>query len=78
MDVVLQQRSPEYGSGRFYPKAASGHGCITVLLLGPVKIEGITGQRIRRAAMAISQIRAGLPADLWRSQRGKSRRGHIH
>ena len=42
MDVVLQSRPPEYGSGRFHPKAASGQGCITVLLLGPVEIGGIT------------------------------------
>jgi len=28
MDVVLQSRPPEYGSGRFHPEAASGHGCI--------------------------------------------------
>jgi hypothetical protein len=42
MDVVLQSRPPEYGPGRFHPKAASGQGCITVLLLGPVEIGGIT------------------------------------
>jgi hypothetical protein len=42
MDVVLQSRPPEYGSGRFHPKAASGQGCITVLLLGPVEYGGIT------------------------------------
>ena len=42
MDVVLQSRPPEYGLGRFHPKAASGHGCITVLLLGSVEIGGIT------------------------------------
>ena len=42
MDVVLLSRPPEYGPGRFHPNAASGHGCISVLLLGPVDIEGIT------------------------------------
>ena len=42
MDVVLQSRPPEYGPGRFHPKAASGHGCITRLLLGPVEIGVIT------------------------------------
>ena len=42
MDVVLQSRPPEYGPGRFHPKAASGHGCINVLLLGSVEIGGIT------------------------------------
>ncbi len=42
MDVVLQSRPPEYGPGRFHPKAASGHGCITVLLLRSVEIGGIT------------------------------------
>jgi len=46
MDVVLQSRPPEYGPGRFHPKAASGHGCITVLLLGPVEIGGITKAEI--------------------------------
>ena len=40
MDVVLQSRPPEYGSGRFHPEAASGHGCITVRLLGAVEIGG--------------------------------------
>ena len=43
MDVVLQSRPPEYGPGRDHPKAASGHGCITVLLLRTVEIGGITG-----------------------------------
>jgi len=43
MDVVLQSRPPEYGPGRFHPKAAFGHGCINVLLLGSVEIGGITG-----------------------------------
>ena len=42
MDVVLQSRPPEYGPGWIHPKAASGQGCITVLLLGPVEIGGIT------------------------------------
>jgi hypothetical protein len=42
MDVVLQSQPPEYGPGRFHPKAASGHGCITVLLLKSVEIGGIT------------------------------------
>ncbi|WP_233506084.1 hypothetical protein, partial [Rhodoferax lacus] len=46
MDVVLQSRPPKYGPGRFHPKAASGHGCITVLLLGSVEIGGITDQHI--------------------------------
>jgi hypothetical protein len=42
MGVVLQSRPPEYGLGRFHPNAALGHGCITVLLSGPMEIGGIT------------------------------------
>lgn len=42
MDVVLRSRSPKHGPGRFHPKAVSGHGCITVLLLGPLEIGVIT------------------------------------
>lgn len=38
MDVVLQLRPSEYGPGRFHPKAVSGDGCITVLILGPLEI----------------------------------------
>jgi hypothetical protein len=49
LDVVLQSRPPEYGPGRFHPKAASGQGCITVLLLGPVEIGGITGRHAIRS-----------------------------
>ena len=45
--MVLQSRPPEYGPGRFHPKAASGHGCITVLLLASVKIGGITKSAVR-------------------------------
>ena len=55
MDVVLQQRPPEYGPGRLHPKAALGQGCITVLLLGSVEIGGITA-----AATVFSA--QGLPA----------------
>jgi hypothetical protein len=43
MDVVLQSRPPKYGPGRFQPNAALGHGCLTVLLLGPLENGGITG-----------------------------------
>ena len=42
VDVVLQSRPPQHGPGRFHPKAAFGQGCITVLLLSPVEIGGIT------------------------------------
>jgi hypothetical protein len=51
LDVVLQSRPPEYGPGRFHPKAASGQGCITVLLLGPVEIGGITPTEILQRAV---------------------------
>ena len=49
MDVVLQSRPPEYGSGRFHPEAASGHGCITVRLLGAVEIGGMAADAAGRA-----------------------------
>ena len=39
-----QRVIPPYGPGRIHPKAASGHGCITVLLLTSVEIGGITTQ----------------------------------
>ncbi len=32
---------PEHGPGRFPPKAASGHGCVTVLFLRAVDIGGL-------------------------------------
>ena len=38
----LQSRPPEYGPGRFHPKAASGQGCIDVLLLAAVEYGGVT------------------------------------
>ena len=40
--MSLQSRPPEYGPGRFHPKATSDHGCINVLLLKSVEIGGIT------------------------------------
>ncbi len=42
MDVEIKSRPPEYGLGRHHPQAATGHGCITVLLLASVKNGGIT------------------------------------
>ena len=42
MDVVLQSRPPQHGTGWFHPKAAFGQSCITVLLLSSVEIGGIT------------------------------------
>jgi hypothetical protein len=42
VDVEIQSRPPQYGLGRHHPKAATGHGCITVLLLTSVEIGGIT------------------------------------
>ena len=42
MDVVLQSRPPEYGPVRFHPKAASGQGCVTVLLLPAMENGGPT------------------------------------
>ena len=48
MDVVLQSRPPEYGPSRFHPKPASGHGSITVLLLGSVEIGRIAYQPVER------------------------------
>jgi hypothetical protein len=56
LDVVLQSRPPEYGPGRFHPKAASGQGCITVLLLRPVEIGGIT-------PVAFIHVRLTMPKD---------------
>ena len=42
VDVVLQSRPPQHGTGWFHPKAAFGQSCITVLLLSSVEIGGIT------------------------------------
>lgn len=37
VDVVLQSRTPEYGSGRIYPKTTVGHDRIAFLFLGIAK-----------------------------------------
>lgn len=42
VDVEIQSRPPEYGPGRHHPQAATGHGCVTVLLLASVQNGGIT------------------------------------
>jgi len=41
VQVEIQSRPPEYGPGRHYPKTATGHGCVTVLLLAALKKGGI-------------------------------------
>ncbi|MCK6407427.1 MAG: hypothetical protein L6Q60_15625, partial [Rhodocyclaceae bacterium] len=39
--LALQSRTPQYGLGRYHPKAAAGHGRIALLLAAP-KNGGIT------------------------------------
>ncbi len=66
MDVVLQSRPPEHGPGQFHPKAASGHGCITVLLLWSVEIGRITLQVVElgQIALQLRQIFVSQPLKL--------------
>lgn len=45
--LALQSRTPQYGLGRYHPKAAAGHGRIALLLAAP-KNGGITGARLVR------------------------------
>ena len=45
VDVEIQSRPPKHGLGRHHPQAATGHGCITVLLLASVQNGGITAQK---------------------------------
>ena len=42
VDVVLQPGPPQYGLGRIHTKAATGHGCVTFLLLRPLQKGRIT------------------------------------
>ena len=46
---------PPHGLGRHYPKAAIGHGCVTVLLLVAVEIGGITTSVMYQSFLAESQ-----------------------
>ena len=48
-DKTVAQLCQQY---ELHPNAASSHGCINVLLLGPVKIGGITGCRRSRLRSA--------------------------
>ena len=73
--MVLQSRPPEYGPGRFHPKAASGHGCITVLLLGSVEIGGITSPTQFSRALHMptaEQPVLSADSDFWHREHGVS------
>ena len=41
-DVVLQLLPTQHGLGRIHAKAATGHGCITLLLMKPLQKGMIT------------------------------------
>ena len=42
MDVEIQPRPPQHGTGRHNPKTAVDHGRLTCLLLAALEIGGIT------------------------------------
>jgi hypothetical protein len=43
VDAHLQSRTPQHGHWRRTPEAAFGQRCVTLLLLVPMVIGGITG-----------------------------------
>jgi len=49
VDVVLRLRPSEYGPWRIHPNAATGHGCVSVLLLRSVEI-GALPRKVHRDA----------------------------
>lgn len=75
VDVEIQSRPPEYGLGRHHPQAATGHGCITVLLLASVQNGGITIKE-RRSQVEIERDRLEKSVGLWFQRMGGC--GSIH
>lgn len=50
---------PPHGLGRYYPKAATGHDCITVLLLRAVKNGGLPGRISHLAKLQLLRYQSG-------------------